>query len=871
MKQKPLICLMFLILLIIMVPLLAISGPPGEIESQTIGSGIRIKIDSPITIDGNAELNQTATSGNGSAGNPYILENYIIDVSSSGYAGVYIKNTDAYFIIRNCTFFSEESGIVSKPGIWLHSVSNGMIQNNTLEQTWGVRIYICQKNHVINNTVRDGRYSIRVESTYNSTVIGNIIDNNTNGIYFEGSYNCTICQNIVTRCDEYACYLNGAADNQVYQNEFDEFGIKLTHSYYIKYIRNDITPDNTVAGRPIYYYYMQTAVSVPSNASQIILLDCESMQINNCNIINVSRGISIYHSLSTTVNNTVVRGCSDGVVCYYSHNTTIENNIIEQNTNGLYFAGDYYNVAKNNTVKESEECAISAFNITSSVFTNNSLNHNAYGIYLEESSANLLYNNSAEGNGYAIYLEESSGNNLTQNRLYNNGIGLSGFFSELINNITTDNTINGLPIYYFTDQAGISIPSNASQVILVNCTGINITNFTLHNVSEPIALYHCNRIIVSNNDLQGNANGITLSYSGNCTIAHNTLNNNDYGLYAQYSDDNVLHNLTAHHNAEIGIYLWRCDNITLYNSSANFNTHGMELSESDDGDYYDLHTWNNTDHGLYFDRARRSNITYCTSFYNGKHGIYLDRGSNGNRIVLCTSNNNFDGIRVRESDSNVFLYNSLQNNLFEGILLNVADHNVLIHNTAEYNGGGFVDLSNMNRNNSMWHNTANHNHGNGITIQYSYDGTIYNNTACNNGGDGFWVIGMISPIEQELNCNLTHNYANNNAWNGIELCASNVTIQNNTCNHNGEAGIRLCGTTMNFVTIINNTLHGNLECIDGVPNGVGNLVESNDCQNRPSGKGGIPGFQWFFGGLAIGVIIIILHITKLRTKKISQP
>ena len=56
-----------------------------------------------IFIDGNAELAANATTGNGSAGNPYIIENYVINATGLGADGILIQNTTAHFILRNCT------------------------------------------------------------------------------------------------------------------------------------------------------------------------------------------------------------------------------------------------------------------------------------------------------------------------------------------------------------------------------------------------------------------------------------------------------------------------------------------------------------------------------------------------------------------------------------------------------------------------------------------------------------------------------------------------------------------------------------------------------------------------------------------------
>ena len=93
--------------------------------SNESGVGLKIKA-SPIGIDGNDELKNTASSGNGLALDPYILEDYIINASGS--SGINISNTNAYFTLRNCTVYG---GI---HGIYFSNVTYGRVENNTIYQ-----------------------------------------------------------------------------------------------------------------------------------------------------------------------------------------------------------------------------------------------------------------------------------------------------------------------------------------------------------------------------------------------------------------------------------------------------------------------------------------------------------------------------------------------------------------------------------------------------------------------------------------------------------------------------------------------------------------------------------------------------------------
>ena len=88
---------------------------------------------SPIDINNNWSSTQSTylwCTGAGTINNPYVIENVTIDGLQKS-SCITIKNTNDYFIIRNCTFYNtttDWSGIY-QAGIWLDNVDNGKIIN----------------------------------------------------------------------------------------------------------------------------------------------------------------------------------------------------------------------------------------------------------------------------------------------------------------------------------------------------------------------------------------------------------------------------------------------------------------------------------------------------------------------------------------------------------------------------------------------------------------------------------------------------------------------------------------------------------------------------------------------------------------------
>ena len=67
--------------------------------------------------------------------------------------------------------------------------------------------------------------------------------------------------------------------------------------------------------------------------------------------------------------------------------------------------------------------------------------------------------------------------------MINCGISVDGTsLPDYINDVDVTNKINEKTIYYYTNENGILVPSDAGQVILVGCTNFTISNLDLLNV-----------------------------------------------------------------------------------------------------------------------------------------------------------------------------------------------------------------------------------------------------------------------------------------------------------------------------------------------------------------------------------------------------
>ena len=148
-----------------------------NITNQLTSAGFWNLTGSPISIDDNdpsKNWSYTAShydwcSGSGNWTAPYIIENVTISGQDSGNC-IEIKNSDTYFIIRNCSLYN--SGSSSYAGIKLDNVDNGKIINNN-----------CSNNIY---------YGIFFDECNNNTLSGNTASNNIRGIFLIDIYKNTL-------------------------------------------------------------------------------------------------------------------------------------------------------------------------------------------------------------------------------------------------------------------------------------------------------------------------------------------------------------------------------------------------------------------------------------------------------------------------------------------------------------------------------------------------------------------------------------------------------------------------------------------------------------------------------------------------------
>jgi len=649
-----------------------------------------------IHIDNNWTAAKVAgiVTGNGTYSEPYLIEDLVIDGGGSG-SGIFIENSNDYFIIRNCTVYNSGSGFWDA-GIKLESVSNGIL---------------------INNNFSNNIHGIILDYSYNITVSGNTANNNhLYGIYLSGSDNNTVSGNNATN-NWFGTYLSDSGNNTVSGNTADNNfeGIKLYNSN-----------DNTVSGN-----------NATNNDKGLQLASSYNNTVSgNDTNNNTSYGIRLASSYNNTVSGNTVNNNAAGIGLNSSYNNTVSGNNATNNDNGIYL-----DASDNNTISQ------------------NTANNNLFGIYLSYSYNNTLWgNNMTQGGVYidGYSKEHFSSHNIDTTNLVNDkpvyyyaneiSLGTYNFTfagdpgQVILANCSNSNVSNlnlsyasmGISLFYSDNNtvSGNTVKNNLFGIILINSDENRLMdNICNSNAYESIYLSGSHNNELANNNALNNENyGIHLSGSHNNELRNNIASNNGLdGIHLTGSHNNELRNNDVSNNFAKGIHIMHSSNTRIIENTANSNFYGIALFSSYNstlsrnamlnngftvsgywywwatGEYDDFIQnidTSNTINGkpIYYwmnqhDKQVPSDAGYV-GIINSTNIIVKDLSlfNNGEGVLVVNSNNlrienvylsqNYIGIRIIHSFNNVLSSNTILSNPY-GIEIDTSSQNTLTNNIIQ--------------------------------------------------------------------------------------------------------------------------------------------------------------------------------------------
>jgi parallel beta-helix repeat protein len=521
--------------------------------------------------------------------------------------GTIIRDGDLYTLTQNIT--SDTNGIVIERNNMtldgaghtlqgLETLTNGtyvigkenITIRNMIIQGFGTGIVLdnSTNNKILENCITSehhmGGMGIHLAGSSNNSIIGNYIDGmyDDYGIYLYPSSNCNeiIGNNITTGAYGILTYFS--SNNSICNNNITTRGYGIAFVYgSINFISGNMfrgcgihlglpyentVEGNSVNGKPLVFLKNMSDYTV-DNAGQVILVGCNNIRVENLNLSDTTIGLELWETNNSRVSN---------------------NNITANKVDGIFLRG-----SSNNTIEGN--------NVTGNL---------GHGINFYSSSYNTLRDNNLADNFFSILVE---------------GPDLLHF----VNDIDISNTVNGRPIYYWIDQTGKTIPSDAGYVALVNCTNITVHDLDLRKNAGAVLLVFTANSTITRNNMTANDIGIHLINSTDNSICDNDLTNNYSGiLLRDSSNDNIVedNNMTGNYYSGIVISSSSCNTISGNNVTNNW--YGIVMKSSSNNSIHHNNFFDNPHQFYTYDSTNTWDDGYPSggNYWSNYSGVDVKRG-----------------------------------------------------------------------------------------------------------------------------------------------------------------------------------------------------------------------------------------------------
>jgi parallel beta-helix repeat protein len=319
---------------------------------------------------------------------------------------------------------------------------------------------------------------------------------------------------------------------------------------------------------------------------------------------------------NTLVNNQFNFGLSSSNIANYFNDIDASNTV---NANPIR-----YWINESRLTVPSNTGFVALINCTDITVQNLHLTDNYDGMLLAYTQNSKVTNNTFTSNYEGIILDNSSNNLLKRNVMNNNTFNFD-VKHILPNNIDTSNLVNGKSIYYWAGKHGLTIPSDAGYVALINCTEITVENLHLFSNGQGVLLSGTQNSTIVSNSIDNQINGVELEESSNNSISQNMISGIlESGISFKFSNANTASGNVIS-NSENAILLSGSSNNNISRNNIATNNYGLLLENNTSINSTENAISGNTLsvnlYGVGIDFSSQNNSFYCNDFLNNTQQV----------------------------------------------------------------------------------------------------------------------------------------------------------------------------------------------------------------------------------------------------------
>ncbi|UCF08329.1 MAG: right-handed parallel beta-helix repeat-containing protein [Thermoplasmata archaeon] len=338
---------------------------------------------------------------------------------------------------------------------------------------------------------------------------------------------------------------------------------------------------------------MNTTIIDGGGSSDVLRITADRVNVSGftvkgCGSSGDASGIELGNVQACNVTSNNASNCWRGIFLISSSRNTIKDNIAINSTYGIYLDSSSYNIIEGNNVSFGAEGIgvrqSSHHNIISHNYVSSNSNN---GIIVREVSGNDIINNTISSSTYSgIYYYLSTCGDIRENKFFNDGLYVGGNQLPHYNthNISTDNLVNGKPIYYYKNASGVDIDGiSTGQVIIANCSDVEVKNLQFKDTDIGVYVAFSENVNVSWNTISNSRFGMICWKAIECNIDGNSIVSGEYALYIHSSKNNTFFNNDIVNNEEGLHFVISSGNLVYHN---NFINNTLQASDASDDNFW---------------------------------------------------------------------------------------------------------------------------------------------------------------------------------------------------------------------------------------------------------------------------------------------